>query len=76
MAASATGKIDQAREFERVKKLLESKFYKIGDKCDLPIIAPGLWADWGTDFQTQVINSHGLQLVDSGQGYWNFIAFP
>lgn len=76
MALATQLRMSQNLEFERVKKLIEAKFYKAGDFCDLPLLCPDVWADWGGNFNTDICNPNGLNLVDQGNGTWKFVAFP
>lgn len=76
MAISIYNRLTQNKRFAEVAKLIEAKFYKVGDLCDLPLVAPDVWDEIGSDFNNEICKPNGLDLQDQGNGTWKFIAFP
>jgi hypothetical protein len=76
MAIQISIRMAQNKRFEEVTKLIEAKFYKVNDRCDLPLVAPDVWGEIGGDWNSQIANPNALSLVDAGDGTWKFVAFP
>jgi hypothetical protein len=76
MAVAISIRMSQNKRFEEVKKLIELKFYRVGDLCDLPLVAPDVWGEIGGNFNAEICNPNGLDLVDQGNGTWKFNQFP
>jgi len=76
MALQMVSRLAQYKRFDEVTKLVQVKFYKAGDFCDLPLYCPDLWSEFGSDWNSAVCNPNGLQLNDNGNGTWSFISFP
>ena len=74
--SNTSARLYQHSEFIKAKKLIEAKFYKVGDKFDLPLTCADAWSDFGSDFNSEICHPNGLDLQDSGLGYWFFAAFP
>jgi hypothetical protein len=76
MAIATATRMEQNKRFQKVKDLIELKFYKVGDLCDLPLVASDVWEDWGSIFNDDICKPNGLDLVDAGNGTWKFNTFP
>ena len=76
MALQTNIRMSQNKRFEEVKRLIELKFYKVNDLCDLPFVAADVWSDWGFQFNDDICKPNGLDLQDQGNGTWKFVAFP
>jgi hypothetical protein len=75
MSLAMISRLAQNKRFEEVTKLVQSGFYKIGDYCDLPLLCPDMWTEYGDDWNTNICNPVNLTLVDQGNGTWKFRAF-
>jgi hypothetical protein len=73
---TASQKLNEYKRGDQVRKLIELKFYKAGDICDLPLVAPEMWSEMGNAFNDQICKPNGLELVDQSNGTWKFIQFP
>lgn len=75
MAVEVNKIMNQYEQASKVRKLIEIKFYKVGDLCDLPYACPDFWTDRGTDFNDGICKPNGLDLQDQGSNVWKFLAF-
>jgi hypothetical protein len=68
--------LDGFKRAEEVNKLLEAGFYAPNDKCDLPLDFTDFWSTYSYNFNEYCAHPNGLELQDSGSGYWKFVSYP